>query len=70
MSANGIHVAAARQITRIREQLLNLLQVPRQSIPQRVDLVSAQIDFASLFCWAFLIISLNARNREHCAIDC
>ena len=33
----GIHVAAARQITRIREQLLNLLQVPRQSIPHRVD---------------------------------
>lgn len=33
----GIHVAAARQITRIREQLLHLLQVPPQSIPQRVD---------------------------------
>jgi len=33
----GIHAAAARQITRIREQLLHLLQISPKSIPERVD---------------------------------
>ena len=66
----GIHVASARQITRIREQLLNLLQVPRQSIPQRVNFSECSDRLCQSILWDFLIISLNARNREHCAIDC
>lgn len=33
----GIHAAAARQITRIREQLLHLLEISPESIPRRVD---------------------------------